>query len=156
MARIFKVIIRIKRRNKTSKLNLYNLLLFVYNQGMKKLFILIMLLFILLLNAYSQQSEFTFTNYFEIGSITQYKQQNKTLIGESAFFNNVEIDNILSKLNAKIQFIEYIKESDITILFCTSPLIYKSIKVKNKIINLQIAIAEEYTVVGWPMILGSF
>lgn len=117
---------------------------------MKKIFVLLILLTIILLNSYSKQTEFSLSNYFDIGTITSFKN------GESIYFTNFEVNDALKKLNAEIKFTEYIKNKDLTILYCKSPIIPKSVDVKNFNINLQIAITDDYTVIGWPMILGSF
>lgn len=125
---------------------------------MKKIFILLILLCIVLLNCYNNQSEFTLSNYFQTGKITKYIDEERcnTLIGESIYLDTIEIDSALNNLNATIKFAEYIADKDLTILYCNSPLINKTIVVKAETINLQIALTDEYTVIGWPMILGSF
>jgi len=130
---------------------------------MKKIFILLILLTILLLNSYTTKPDFSFSNYFNVGTLTQYTDENmknlkykKSILGESIYFTNLNVENALNKLKAKIQFTEYIANKDLSILYCTSPLINKNVKVKNKSVNLQIAITEEYVVIGWPLILGSF
>ena len=137
---------------------------------MKKIFVLLILLMILLLNCYSNQTEFTFSNYFNTGVITKYTKNNCSasilpnvsinsngkIIGESIYFDQLEIGNALSTLNAQVMFTEYIYSRDLTIIYCSSPLIEKSVVVKDYIVNLQIATTDNYTVIGWPMILGSF
>lgn len=137
---------------------------------MKKIFVLLILLCILLLNSYSNQNEFSFSSYFKTGTITRYTDENtelsilpnvtingnSNLVGESIFFESLDLNNALHTLLANIKFVEYITENDLTILYCSSPLIPKSIQVKNENINLQIATCEKYTVIGWPLILGGF
>lgn len=137
---------------------------------MKKFFVLLILLCILLLNSYSNQSNFSLSTYFKTGSITRYTHENtknsilpnitingnNKLIGESIYFNNLNIDNALHTLLAKVEFTEYLIEKDLTIIYCSSPLVPRSVEIKNEIINLQIATCPEYTIIGWPMILGSF
>ena len=137
---------------------------------MKKIFILLILLAIILLNGYSKQSDFTLSNYFKTGIITKYtdtKCNNSllpnvtingsgNLLGESIYFENLELNNALTILQAKVEFFEYISDKDLTILYCSSPLVPKDVEVKDILINLQIATTDEYTVIGWPLILGSF
>lgn len=137
---------------------------------MKKIFILIILLSILLLNAYNKSPDFSFYNYFNVGTITRYTNENSknsilpnvningygSLLGESIYFDNINIETALLTLKAKVEFVEYIAEKDLTILYCTTPLIHKEVFIKDKNINLQIASSENYTIIGWPMILGGF
>lgn len=122
---------------------------------MKKIVVLLILLSILMLNAYSKQTDFSFSKYFSSGTITCYATDTN-IKGESIYFENLEIDNALKTLKANVVFKEYIKEKRLTILYCLSPLINKTIVTKNKEINLQIAVSNNYVVLGWPMILGSF
>lgn len=137
---------------------------------MKKIFVLLILLMILLLNSYSNQTDFSFSTYFNSGTITKYTEDNCNasilpnisinsngkIIGESIYFEQLEVGNALSTLKAKVLFTEYISNRDLTVIYCSSPLIEKSVMVKDYSVNLQIATTDNYTVIGWPMILGSF
>lgn len=137
---------------------------------MKKIFVFLILIAILIINS-SSKNDFSLQDYFS-GRLTVYTKtcdvdnnilpnitidnNSNSAIGESMFFDNVEISNILNKLNAKVIFSEYISSRNLTLLYCQSPKIRKSVLVKNKQINLQIVLADDYVVIGWPLILGSF
>ena len=80
----------------------------------------------------------------------------KDIIGESLYFNNLEIASAIKTLKAKVKFTEYLKEQKLTIIYAYSSLIncYKTIDhIK---VNLQISTCDEYSVIGWPLIYGSF
>lgn len=121
---------------------------------MKKIIVLILLLFILVFNAYSNQNSFTLSNFFS-GKIESY-YNNFSLCGETLELKTQNIDNVLKKLNANVINSEYILDQKLTIIYCYSTLVPQSVILKGKEINLQICIADEYVVVGWPMINGSF
>ena len=140
---------------------------------MKKILILIVLLLILVLNCAKTQKDFTLKDYFPSGHITYYTNSNKDtctqllpsvyisdrpkqIIGESIFLKNIELGNAIKILSAKVVYVETLKEKGLTILYCNSPKLKTSVKYKNANINLQIVSCENYTIIGWPMILGSF
>jgi len=136
---------------------------------MKKLFVLILLLLMLLANTLIQKEDFSLSKYFN-GELSVYAQSidgenqilptisisnsNKNVKGESMYFEQLEVGNALKVLNAKVKFVENI--DNLTILYCYTHLIDEKLKVKENDINLQICISDYYTVIGWPMILGSF
>jgi hypothetical protein len=78
------------------------------------------------------------------------------IIGESLYFENLEIDSALNKLKAKIKFTEYIDDQNLTIIYAYSNLIPSSKTLNNTKVNLQISTCNEYSVIGWPIIYGSF
>jgi len=136
---------------------------------MKKLFVLILLLSILAIHSLQSKNEFSFSKYFNFGELTTYTKGgrnqilpniqingNGKIIGESIKFENCEPIALLTKLNAKICFFEYIEERDLTIIYAYTNLIEKKISVKKHKINIQLAHTSNYTVIGWPLILGSF
>ena len=136
---------------------------------MKKFIVLAVLLLILILNSVQTKSNFSLKDYFDFGELTIYSNYKSEIlpnvsmntykgevIGESLFLKNYEADAILKKLNAQIKFLEYIDNLDLSIIYAYSPIISKTVELKNTSINLQIAVANDYLVVGWPMILGSF
>lgn len=140
---------------------------------MKKILILIVLLLILILNCAKTQDDFTLKDYFPTGQLTCYtddaKQgsskllssvyitnQHKSVVGESIFLKNIEIDNAIKTLSAKVVLVETLKEQGLTLLFCHTNKVPTSVDYKGKKINIQIATCEDYTVIGWPMIIGSF
>lgn len=138
---------------------------------MKKLFIVITM-FVILLSSQNLQNDFTLLDYFsgEYVAFTQTQHEtatnlgfccmqttkvdSKELVGESLKIENFEPISALKKLNAKIVKTEYVE--DRIIIYAYSPLINKVVTVDNQKVNLQIAQTEDYTVLGWPLILGSF
>lgn len=141
---------------------------------MKKFIVFIILLFVLITNYLYSQNKFSLKNYFPNGQITTYSHtalndstalinniyishnRNDDIIGESVFLINYEVGYILQELDANVLTVEHLSERGLTILFCYTPKIHKTVQHKNLNINLQIASCEDYVVVGWPMILGSF
>ena len=138
---------------------------------MKKFLILILLLAIIVVSGMGKKEEFSFSDYFDYGELTVYRQSdgeneilpnittyinNQKILGESIYFENVEVGKIIQDLSAKLLFSEELIDENLTILYCYSPNIPKTAIVKGQEINLQIATGENYTVVGWPMILGGF
>lgn len=138
---------------------------------MKKILIFIVLLVIVILNFAYVKKDFSLRDYFPEGQITIFSniqdcdnqeiikdvyitQNRNSVIGESVFLKNFEIGQILKILSAKVLSVEYL--DDLTILFCKTDKISKLVKHNGQKINLQIASCEDYTVVGWPMILGGF
>lgn len=138
---------------------------------MKKILIFIILLIIVIFNCAYIKKDFSLSDYFPEGQITIYSnikdcdsqeivqdvyitQNRNSVIGESVFLRNFETGQILDILDAKVVSVEYL--DNLTILFCKTDKINKQVKHNNQKINLQIATCEEYTVVGWPMILGGF
>ncbi len=75
--------------------------------------------------------------------------------GESLTLNNFEPIDALRKLNAKVIKVENL-EGGATILYAYSTKIPKSVIVEDEKVNLQIAHYDSHTVIGWPLILGSF
>ena len=138
---------------------------------MKKIIVLILLLTILVITGIEKKGEFSFASYFDYGELTVFRQSggeaeilpnittyknDKAILGESMFFKNVEVNSLLKTLSANILWTEQIVEENLTILYCYSPNIPKTVRLNNNNINLQIATTDDYTVLGWPMILGSF
>lgn len=129
-------------------------------------------MFVILLTSQNLNNNFTLLDYFsgEYLSFTQtqhetatnlgfcYMQNTKVnpkeLVGESLKIENFEPISALKKLNAKLVKTEYVE--DRIIIYAYSPLINKVVTVDNQKVNLQIAQTEEYTILGWPLILGSF
>lgn len=138
---------------------------------MKKILIFIIMLIIVIFNCAYIKKDFSLRDYFPEGQITIYSNiadcdnqqivqdvyithNRNSVIGESVFLKNFETDQILKILGAKVMSVEYVDE--LTILFCRTDKISKLVEHSDQKINLQIASCEEYTVVGWPMILGAF
>lgn len=94
------------------------------------------------------------TNTYMSSSSTGATSQN--LLGESMYFDNLEVGYALKTLKANVKFTEYLPDEHLTIIYGYSPLINKNKIIKDKTINLQIAISSEYAIIGWPVIFGSF
>lgn len=140
---------------------------------MKKFFIIISL-FLVLIGSKEVKNDFTLLDYFsgEYSSYTEmavnassvnhgfcYEQneivEESKLVGESLKIVNLEPMAALEKLKANIVKTEYLEEGLIVIYAYTS-LIKNSVNVDDKKVNIQIAQSDEYCVIGWPLILGSF
>lgn len=140
---------------------------------MKKL-LLVIFMFLILINS-KQPNNFSLLDYFT-GEYQAYTMQpelennvflgncyinygkinnNNLLIGESMTINNFEPSSALQKLKAIVVKTEYL-ENGATVIYAYSPLINKNVKLNNRKVNLQIAHYEQYSVIGWPLILGSF
>lgn len=132
-----------------------------------------MLLFMVLLSV-PPKNNFTLLNYFDgeylaytstpispeyifTGSayINYGKVDVKELIGESLTIKNLEVGAALKTLNARVIYSENLA-SGAMVIYAYSPKIHKNVKFNNKKVNLQIAVYNDYSVVGWPLILGSF
>ena len=145
---------------------------------MKKIFIILILCLLFICSIFVSPKEFSLKNYFNTGILHIYTKRpiNETsmplvnlyisssskgatkddIIGESLYFDNLEIDSDLTTLKAKVKFTEYLDEQNLTVIYAYSNLI-KTHKIVNNIkINLQISTCNEYSVIGWPLIYGSF
>ena len=139
---------------------------------MKKIIIFLILIMVLFYS-HNYKNDFTLTDYFS-GDYSYYsntknedslnlgfcylsktKLKNSSTMGESITCKNLEVANAIKVLNAKVVYTEYF-ENGTTVIYAYSPLINKTVKVKNKNINLQFAITNNSTTIGWPLILGSF
>ena len=80
---------------------------------------------------------------------------NEEIVGESITISNIEIISVLETLNAKLIKTECLDDSTI-VLYAYSDKIKDSVKVDDQLVNLQIACKDSITVIGWPLILGSF
>ena len=138
---------------------------------MKKIFVLILVLSLIIINAFYWRKNFSFRDYFSSGNLTQYTanlkpytpklfrkflSNKKDVVGESIYFENLEVGEALKTLQAEVKYTEYLEDMNLTVLYCYTDKIKDSVYTNNYKINLQIASCENYTVIGWPMILGSF
>ena len=95
-------------------------------------------------------------SYINLGSCyMNYVPTSKSLVGESITIKNFEPSQALDVLDAKVVKTEYLQDGA-TVIYAFSNLIPKTVKVDNKKVNIQIAYYETYSIVGWPLILGSF
>jgi len=140
---------------------------------MKKLIIFSALVMVLFY-ANSFKSQFTLLNYFT-GEYCLYSNQEsensinlgfcylskenssslKNIVGESLKIENLEISDAIKTLNAKVVKTEYL-ENGTTVIYAYSPLIKNNVSVNDKKVNLQIATNKDVSIIGWPLILGSF
>lgn len=139
---------------------------------MKKILIAIVVIFVLLSNVDAEQN-FSLLNYFSgeyyAYSLEQensnslylgfcYETQDKVVnkkIGESIVVKNLEPIEAINKLKAKIVKTEYLDDGT-TVIYAYSSLINDRVEINDLVVNLQIAHKQDYSVVGWPVILGSF
>ncbi|MBQ7797865.1 MAG: hypothetical protein IJ371_01940 [Clostridia bacterium] len=145
---------------------------------MKKVFIVLILCLLFACSMIVKPKEFSLQNYFNSGMLHIYTNRpiNETsiylantymststkgikkgdIIGESLYFQNLEISSAINKLKAKVKFTEYIDNQNLTLIYAYSTLIPKYEMVNNVKINLQISTCDAYSVIGWPLIYGSF
>jgi len=139
---------------------------------MKK-FCLVATLFVILLSGRGEP-QFSLTNYFS-GEYVYYtetvvdehsislgfcyinegRSRVQNVIGESMRIDNFEPASAIKTLRAKVIKTEYI-ESGAVVIYAHTDLIDREVSVFNEKVNLQIAYYEDYSVIGWPLILGSF
>lgn len=140
---------------------------------MKKMFIVVAM-FLILISSQELKNDFTLLNYFS-GEYTAYTEDSQTknsvdlgfcymqnstvdiekLVGESLVIQNFEPISAINKLNAKIVKTEYLDDGS-TIIYAFTNYIKDKVEIDNKNVNLQIAYNDEYSIIGWPLILGSF
>ena len=134
---------------------------------MKKLIIAIIIMFIILANVDNQK--FTLRDYFD-GEYTAYTKEfqqdsvdlgfcymvkdSESVIGESVKMDNLEVGSAIRDLEMKVAYTEYLNGT--TLIYGYTKKISDSVNVDGEKINIQIAYNDEYTVIGWPLILGSF
>lgn len=124
-------------------------------------------MFIILANVDSPK--FTLRDYFDgeyLAYTKEYQQDSVDLgfcymvknadnvIGESIKIDNLEVGSAIRDLDMKVAYTEYL--SGTTIIYGYTKKIPDSVNVDGEKINIQIAYNEEYSVIGWPLILGSF
>lgn len=138
--------------------------------NMKKIWIMIFI-FIFLLTGQSNK-EFSLLEYFD-GDYSAYvttaeyggtnlgacymtsNKKTKNRIGESMVIQNFEVGSALRTLQAKVIKTEYLP-TGATVVYAYTKAIKNSVKVDDKTVNIQIACYDDYVVIGWPVIMGSF
>ena len=145
---------------------------------MKKIIVILVLCLLFACSILIQPKEFSLKNYFNSGLLHIYTKRpiNETsiaitdifmststegtvkgdIVGESLYFDNLEVGSAIQKLKAKVKFTEYLDEQNLTLIYAYTNLISKYEIVNNVKINLQISTCDEYSVIGWPLIYGSF
>ena len=139
---------------------------------MKKLLIA-SVLFLILISGAKNDYDFTLLDYFS-GQYKSYAstqtegatnlgfcymsnniQNKKMIIGESIKISNFEPVSALSCLEAKLVKTEVLEDGT-TVLYGYTKLIKETVTIEGELVNLQIACVDDYCIVGWPLILGSF
>ena len=138
---------------------------------MKKISIVI-IVFLIVLSGAKMEKNFSLLNYFS-GEYTAYisnnvdgainlgfcymnsKPTSEKVLGESMVIENFEISSALEILNARVVKTEYLDDGTI-VIYAFSNLIDETKEVFGQKVNLQIATRNERSVVGWPLIFGSF
>ena len=139
---------------------------------MKK-FAIVIILFLIVLSGVKNETEFSLLNYFS-GEYIVYTSQGEDensvnlgfcyvnskpvddhIIGESMTIENLEVGAALQSLNARVVKTEYLEDGTV-VIYAYSSLINDEVNVFGKQVNLQIATKNERTIIGWPLILGSF
>ncbi len=145
---------------------------------MKKIIVILVLCLLFACNILIKPKEFSLQNYFDSGLLHIYTNRpiNETsiaitnlymstskkgitkgdIVGESLYFDNLEVGSAIQKLKAKAKFTEYLDDQNITLIYAYTSIISKYEMVNNVKINLQISTCDEYSVIGWPLIYGSF
>jgi hypothetical protein len=140
---------------------------------MKK-FLIVICLVLVLISSKNVENDFTLLDYFsgEYSSYTDsaigetslnlgfcFEQSEvvdkNELIGEKVKLYNFEPIDALKKLKANIVKTEYL-DSGLIVIYAYTNLINNSVDFEDKKVNLQIAQTDSVTVIGWPLILGSF
>ena len=78
------------------------------------------------------------------------------VIGESIEIESEKLESVLKNLKFKFKAKEYIEANNLYVLYGFSDKIPNITHYGNYLTNLQIAVYENYCIIGWPMILGSF
>lgn len=139
---------------------------------MKKLMIVVVVILIIIMG-HKPNSSFSLLDYFS-GEYTVYtenasgedgtdlgfcymnsKPQTPNVVGESIVIENLELSNAIETLKARVIKTEFLDDGT-TVIYAYTNLISKFVKLENQKTNLQIAIRNEKTVIGWPLIIGSF
>lgn len=139
---------------------------------MKKIAVVLIMFLIILISA-ENQTQFSLLNYFS-GEYVAYTSKDSTedsidlgfcfinskpvegcVVGESMVIENFEVSSALSVLNARVVKTEYLEDGT-TVIYAYSNLINDKVEVFGRNVNLQVATKNERTVIGWPLILGSY
>lgn len=141
---------------------------------MKKLLIFI-LMFLILISGAKTTNSFSLLDYFS-GEYYAYTMapasdnfinlgncvmnigelnEDVPIIGESLTIQNFEPISALQTLNAKTIKVEQL-ETGATIIYAYTDKIKKNVTIENQKVNIQIAIYPNYSIIGWPLILGSY
>ena len=124
---------------------------------MKKICIILVLTVILGCSFFVKPKQFNLRSYFDSGILHIYTKQpiNETsiplanlymsttnkganknqIVGESLYFENLEVGSALTKLKATVKFTEYLENQNLTLIYAYTNLIPKH-EIINNVINL--------------------
>ena len=138
---------------------------------MKKLMVACLLFLVLLSGV--KHSKFSLLDYFS-GEYSVYTKEtvqgstdlgfchvsNETnngndVIGESVRVKNFEPISALETLNAELIKTEVL-DTGTVVMYAFTDLIDENVELDGKSVNLQLAVYDDYCIIGWPLILGSF
>lgn len=140
---------------------------------MKKLFVVIVV-FLILIGNVGVKNNFTLLDYFD-GEYYAYSNSpisnhyiflgscymnigevnSNDIVGESMIIENFEPIAAIEELNAKILFTEFL-DTGASVIYAYTDQIGRYVNVNGEKVNVQIAQYNDYSVIGWPLILGSF
>ncbi len=140
---------------------------------MKKLFVVIVV-FLILIGNVGVKNNFTLLDYFD-GEYYAYSNSpisnhyiflgscymnigevnSNDIVGESMIIENFEPIAAIEELNGKIIFTEFL-DTGASVIYAYTDQIGRYVNVNGKKVNIQIAQYNDYSVIGWPLILGSF
>lgn len=140
---------------------------------MKKLFVVIVV-FLILIGNVGVKNNFTLLDYFD-GEYYAYSNSpisnhyiflgscymnigevnSNDIVGESMIIENFEPIAAIEELNAKILFTEFL-DTGASVIYAYTDQIGRYVNVNGEKVNIQIAQYNDYSVIGWPLILGSF
>ena len=138
---------------------------------MKKIAVII-IMFLIILSGVKTENDFSLLNYFS-GEYVVYtsteneecidlgfcymntKPTTENVVGESITIENLEISTALKTLSAQVVKTEYLEDGT-TVIYAFTNLINEKVDVNGQKVNLQIATRDERSVIGWPLILGSY
>lgn len=140
---------------------------------MKKLFVVIVV-FLILIGNVGIKNNFTLLDYFD-GEYYAYSNSpisnhyiflgscymnigevnSNDIVGESMIIENFEPIAAIEELNGKIIFTEFL-DTGASVIYAYTDQIGRYVNVNGEKVNIQIAQYNDYSVIGWPLILGSF
>lgn len=139
---------------------------------MKKIAI-VLVLFLIILSSVQTNNTFSLLDYFS-GEYTVYtsldngedcvnlgfcymnsKPVSNNVMGESMVVENLEVGTALSALNARVVKTEYLEDGT-SVIYAYTTLIDDKVEIGDEQVNLQIATRNTRSVIGWPLILGSY
>lgn len=147
---------------------------FVVKYLVMKKVVVVLFLFFLLLSSLNNKKEFTLKDFMSgeytaytkneicdssifLGTCYMTKNANvkDEIIGESIKTTNTELAKLLGDLDASVVKTELL-DCGAVVISAFSPKIGDAVMLDDKKVNLQIASYTDYSIVGWPVILGSF